>query len=75
MSKKKQKYVCKICGAELRWYSKEELSGRVYPDDGTLGKSNVDHCEIAVECSKTEEHDCGFECDDFERVAETTKTA
>ena len=74
MSKKK-KYVCKICGAELRWYSKEELSGRVYPDDGTLGKSNVDHCEIAVECSRTEEHDCGYTCDDFERVAETTTTS
>ena len=75
MNNNKRKYVCKICGAELRWYSKEELSGRVYPDDGTLGKSNVDHCEIAVECSKTEEHDCGFTCDDFERVTETSTTS
>jgi len=76
MSKKKHKYVCKVCGAELVWHTHEELADRVDPEDGRLRKKGeVVSCELAIECSKDDTHDCGFECDDFERVTETTTTS
>ena len=74
MTKKKQKYVCKTCGAELRWRSREELVDRVYPEDGRLrDKGEVVNCELTIECSKDDTHDCGFECDDFEHVTEKAR--
>ena len=69
---KKEKYVCKVCGAELLWRSQEAFAGRVYPDNGSLGKREFLECEIDIECSKDEDHDCGFECDNFEHVREKT---
>ena len=76
MTRKKQKYVCKVCGAELYWRSREELVDRVYPENGRLrDRGEMVNCELTIECSKDEGHDCGFECDDFERVTETTTTS